>query len=98
MLATKVGIPHPGADGAPPLSVDGISRCVPGSLRRLATDHVEPLYLHQPDRSTPIGQTLTALPELLENGELLTWRASNFAACQIAELRYAAADLGSPTR
>ena len=96
VLATKVGIPHPDADDAPPLSIEGIRRCVAGSLHRLDTDHVDLLYLHQPDRATPIGQTLTALQELLDNGDIRAWGVSNFAAWQIAELRYTAADLGIP--
>jgi aryl-alcohol dehydrogenase-like predicted oxidoreductase len=96
VLATKVGIPHPDADDTPPLSIEGIRRCVAGSLHRLDTDHVDLLYLHQPDRATPIGQTLTALQELLDNGDIRAWGVSNFAAWQIAELRYTAADLGIP--
>jgi aryl-alcohol dehydrogenase-like predicted oxidoreductase len=98
VLATKGGIPRPDADDAPPPSVQGIRRCVAGSLHRLDTDHVDLLYLHQPDRATPIGQTLTALQELLDNGDIRTWGVSNFAAWQIAELRYQAADLVIPTR
>src|SRR6478609_11646279 len=96
VLATKVGIPHPDADGAPPLSVDGIHRCVAGSLRRLDTDHVDLLYLHQPDRSTPIAHTLEAIGNLLTAGMIRAWGVSNYAAWQIAELRYTAADLGVP--
>jgi aryl-alcohol dehydrogenase-like predicted oxidoreductase len=96
VLATKVGIPHPDADDTPPLSIEGIRRCVAGSLHRLNTDHVDLLYLHQPDRATPIGQTLTVLQELLDNGDIRAWGVSNFAAWQIAELRYTAADLGIP--
>jgi len=96
VLATKVGIPHPDADDTPPLSIEGIRRCVAGSLHRLNTDHVDLLYLHQPDRATPIGQTLTVLQELLDNGDIRAWGVSNFAAWQIAELRYTAADLGNP--
>ena len=68
VLATKVGIPHPDAEGAPPLSIDGIVRCVTGSLHRLGTDHVDLLYLHQPDRATPTTETLTAVKSLLDNG------------------------------
>jgi aryl-alcohol dehydrogenase-like predicted oxidoreductase len=96
VLATKVGIPHPDADDAAPLSVDGIRRCVAGSLHRLGTDHVDLLYLHQPDRSTPIAHTLDALQDLLTAGLIRAWGASNYAAWQIAELRYTAADLGVP--
>jgi aryl-alcohol dehydrogenase-like predicted oxidoreductase len=96
VLASKVGIPHPDADGAAPLSVDGIRRCVAASLRRLNTDHLDLLYLHQPDRSTPIAHTLAGLRELLDNGAIAAWGVSNFAAWQIAELRRAAADHGLP--
>jgi len=92
ILASKVGIPHPDADGAPPLSIDGIRRCVAASLRRLNTDHLDLLYLHQPDRSTPIAKTLAALRALLDTGAIAAWGVSNFAAWQVAELRRAAAD------
>jgi aryl-alcohol dehydrogenase-like predicted oxidoreductase len=96
VLASKVGIPHPDAAGAPPLSIDGIRRCVAASLRRLDTDHLDLLYLHQPDRSTPSGQTLTAIRELLDNNAIRAWGVSNHAAWQIAELRHAAAGQGIP--
>src|SRR6478609_1164744 len=96
VLATKVGIPHPDADGAAPLSIDGIYRCVAGSLRRLGTDHVDLLYLHQPDRSTPLAHTLDAIQHLMTAGRIRSWGVSNYAAWQIAELRYTAAELGVP--
>ena len=96
VLATKVGMPHPDANKAPPLSIDGIRRCVAASLRRLGTDHVDLLYLHQPDRATPITQTLTAIQALLNAGAIRAWGVSNFASWQIAELRRAAADHGVP--
>ena len=96
VLASKVGIPHPDAGGTAPLSDDGIRRCVAGSLRRLATDHLDLLYLHQPDRTTPIERTLSAIRDLLDLGIIRAWGASNYAAWQIAELRHIAADLGVP--
>lgn len=96
VLATKVGIPHSDAEGAPPLSIEGIRRCVAGSLRRLGTDHVDLLYLHQPDRTTPISQTLTAIRSLLDDGQIRAWGVSNFAAWQIVELRHTATDQGVP--
>jgi aryl-alcohol dehydrogenase-like predicted oxidoreductase len=96
VLATKVGIPHPDADGAAPLSVEGIRRCVTRSLHRLGVDHVDLLYLHQPDRSTPITQTLDAVHELLTAGMIGAWGVSNYAAWQIAELRHTAAQRGAP--
>ncbi|MFL0387964.1 aldo/keto reductase [Curtobacterium sp. 179-B 9B NHS] len=94
VLATKVGIPNPDAGGAAPLSAVAVERCVRASLRRLRTDHVDVLYLHQPDRSTTAEETLTAVRALVEAGVVRTWGVSNFAAWQIAELRHTAARLG----
>lgn len=94
VLATKVGIPHPDAEGAAPLSAVAIDRCVRASLRRLDTDHVDVLYLHQPDRSTPDEETLTAVRELVEAEAVRAWGVSNYSAWQIAELRHTAARLG----
>jgi aryl-alcohol dehydrogenase-like predicted oxidoreductase len=96
VLATKVGIPHPDAAGAAPLSIDGTHRCVIGSLRRLRVDHVDLLYLHQPDRTTLISQTLTAIRILLDTGVIAAWGVSNYAAWQIAQLRQAATECAVP--
>lgn len=94
VLATKVGIPNPDAEGAAPLSPVAIDRCVHASLRRLRTDHVDVLYLHQPDRSTPDEETLAAVRTLVDSGTVRTWGVSNFSAWQIAELRHVAERLG----
>ena len=94
VLATKVGIPHPDAEGAAPLSAAAIDRCVHASLGRLRTDHVDVLYLHQPDRSTPGEETLAAVRSLVDAGAVRTWGVSNYAAWQIAELRHTAERLG----
>ena len=61
-LATKAGMPHPDAGGHAPLSAPALRASVDGSLARLATDHVELFYLHQPDRATPVSYTHLTLP------------------------------------
>jgi aryl-alcohol dehydrogenase-like predicted oxidoreductase len=95
-IATKVGIPHPDAGGAPPLSAKAIHACLKGSLSRLGLDRVDVYYLHQPDRATPFAETLAAIAELVESGTVGTLGVSNFAAWQIAELRRVAAETGAP--
>jgi aryl-alcohol dehydrogenase-like predicted oxidoreductase len=86
VLATKVGIPHADAAGHAPLSAVGVRACLEGSLRRLRTDHVELLYLHQPDRTTPLEDTLTAVADLIAEGKVEALGVSNYAAWQIAEI------------
>jgi aryl-alcohol dehydrogenase-like predicted oxidoreductase len=85
-LATKVGMPHADAGDHAPLSASAIRACVEGSLRRLRTDRVELLYLHQPDRSTPVEETLAAVDALVRAGTVGALGVSNYAAWQIAEL------------
>lgn len=94
LLATKAGIPHPDADGAAPLSRDGVRRCLEASLRRLQTSSVDLFYLHQPDRSTPLAETVGVIGELLAEGKIAAWGVSNYAAWQIVELRRIADSAG----
>jgi len=94
VLATKVGIPHPDAEGAAPLSDAAVRRCVEGSLRRLRTGRVELLYLHQPDRATPAAETVRAVHDLMARGLVGAWGVSNYAAWQIGDLQRIADDLG----
>ncbi|MEU0497574.1 aldo/keto reductase [Mycobacterium sp. NPDC006124] len=95
-LATKAGMPHPDAGDHSPLSPAGLRASVEGSLARLGTDHVELFYLHQPDRATPIGETLSAVADLMGEGKVGALGVSNFAAWQIAEINHLADDLGMP--
>ncbi len=95
-LATKAGIPHPDSGGNAPLSPAGLRASIEGSLARLNTDHVELFYLHQPDRSTPLRDTLTTVAELVAEGKLGALGVSNYAAWQIAELNHLADEVGAP--
>jgi aryl-alcohol dehydrogenase-like predicted oxidoreductase len=93
-LASKVGMPHADAGEYAPLSLEAIDRCLEGSLKRLDTDYLDLYYLHQPDRDTPITDTLRAMDRHLREGTIRAVGVSNYAAWQIAELRHVAAELG----
>lgn len=95
-LATKVGMPHEDAGTDPPLSAVAISRCVHASLKRLDTDRVDVLYLHQPDRSTPLDETLSAVRELQQEGKVLEFGLSNFSAWMTRDVAHRAAALDMP--
>ncbi|MFC3999067.1 aldo/keto reductase [Nocardiopsis sediminis] len=96
VLATKAGIPHPDAGDHAPLSAPGLRASLEGSLRRLGTDRVDLFYLHQPDRATPLGETLGAVAELVAEGKIGALGVSNYAAWQIGELNHAADAAGAP--
>jgi aryl-alcohol dehydrogenase-like predicted oxidoreductase len=59
-----------------------IVRAAEASLRRLQTDRVDVLYLHQYDPLTPAEETLRALEDLVRAGKVLYPAVSNYAAWQ----------------
>ncbi|MEZ0351594.1 aldo/keto reductase [Mycobacterium sp. pR1184] len=70
VLATKFGlISHTGRNGLDS-SPASIRVAVDGSLKRLATDHIDLYYQHRLDRDTPIEDTVGALAELVAAGKI----------------------------
>src|SRR5260370_265894 len=55
------------------------------SLRRMATDRVELLYLHAPDPNVPLAESAGALKELLDAGKTRSVGLSNASVEQLAE-------------
>ncbi|HEX4746444.1 MAG TPA: aldo/keto reductase [Gaiellaceae bacterium] len=91
VLATKFGWGQESGDG----SATNVRRAIEGSLERLRTDHVDLYYLHKPDPSTPIAETLTALDELVREGKVRAVGCSNFSAAQLADADRVARELGT---
>ena len=84
ILATKFGMDM--GDGLGPRgSRDYILQAVEASLGRLATEHIDYYWYHQPDGVTPIAETLGTLHELVTAGKVRAVGASNFSAAQIEE-------------
>jgi aryl-alcohol dehydrogenase-like predicted oxidoreductase len=70
VLATKFGlISHTGRN-SPDSSPASIRVAVDGSLKRLATDHIDLYYQHRLDRDTPIEDTVGTLAELVAAGKI----------------------------
>jgi len=55
------------------------------SLERLQTDHVDLLYYHWPDEVTPIGETVSAMAELVSAGKVGAIGVSNLTLEQLDE-------------
>jgi aryl-alcohol dehydrogenase-like predicted oxidoreductase len=59
-----------------------ISRAIEASLKRLQTDRVDVLFLHQQDVLTPLEETLRAMEDLVRAGKVLYPGLSNHSAWQ----------------
>ena len=71
-----------------------VRRAVEESLRRLRTDYIDLYQIHNPDPSTPIAETLSALDELVKEGKVRYVGSSNFGGWRIAEAAHVAKELG----
>jgi aryl-alcohol dehydrogenase-like predicted oxidoreductase len=81
VLATKFGWGQERGDGSP----EAVRRSLDESLERLRTDYVDLYYLHKPDPTTPIAETLGALDELVRAGTVRAIGCSNASAEQLSE-------------
>jgi aryl-alcohol dehydrogenase-like predicted oxidoreductase len=69
IIASKVGANYDASrnrvvDGRPSVLLDQAEKI----LKRLDTDHVDLMYLHQPDPSTPIEESAGAIQEIVQRG------------------------------
>jgi aryl-alcohol dehydrogenase-like predicted oxidoreductase len=60
-------------------------RAIEASLRRLQTDYIDLYYIHLPDPTTPIEETLRALDDLVRSGKVRYIGCCNTAAWQLCE-------------
>jgi aryl-alcohol dehydrogenase-like predicted oxidoreductase len=71
-----------------------IVREVEASLRRLGTDWIDLYQVHRPDPDTDVGETLSALSDLVHSGKVRYIGSSTFPASQIVEAQWVAHDRG----
>ena len=84
-LATKFGSAMAGSTEEHRGSRAYVLSAVEASLKRLKTDWIDLLWMHRPDPTTPIEETLRALEELIKSGKVRHVAASNFSAEQLNE-------------
>jgi aryl-alcohol dehydrogenase-like predicted oxidoreductase len=94
LVTTKVFHPVDGDPSDYGLAPDRIRRQLAGSLTRLGTRSVDMYVTHEPDPSTPIGETLEALDELVRGGKVRAIGASNIGGDQLEEALGASAERG----
>jgi aryl-alcohol dehydrogenase-like predicted oxidoreductase len=71
-----------------------VMSAVEASLKRLNTDWIDLLFMHEPDPSTPVEETFRAIEDLKKAGKVRHFGASNFSAPEIAEAGDVARRLG----
>jgi len=59
-----------------------VVRAVEASLKRLQTDRIDVLFLHQFDKLTPIDESMRALDDVVRSGKVLYPAVSNWSAWQ----------------
>jgi aryl-alcohol dehydrogenase-like predicted oxidoreductase len=96
VLATKFGKPMAGSDEKHRGRRDYVVSAVEASLRRLQTDRIDLLFMHEPDPSTPIEETLRALDDLRGAGKVGVVASSNFSAAELADADTTAKRIGVP--
>lgn len=67
------------------LSYKNIKAAVNDSLNRLQSNYIDLYWAHEDDPKTPLLETLTAFNELLKEGTIKAFGASNYSASRIKE-------------
>ncbi len=60
-----------------------LMQALDGSLKRMGLDHIDLIYCHRPDPSTPIEETVRAMSDLITQGKALYWGTSEWPADDI---------------
>jgi aryl-alcohol dehydrogenase (NADP+) len=94
VLATKVGNPMGDGPNGRGLSRQWVMQAAEASLRRLGTDVIDIYYLHKEDHSTPLGETVRALADLVRQGKIRYFGVSNHRGWRVAEICRLADEMG----
>ncbi len=92
VVATKFALPMDASGRRQGASRRHIVQAAEDSLARLGTDWIDLYQQHAPDPQTPIGETLSALDDLVRAGKVRYVGCSNFPAWQVADAMWTAHD------
>ena len=71
-----------------------LKRALDGSLKRLKTDYIDLYYIHTPDYTTPIEETLRAMDDMVRSGKVHYIACSNFRTWRLMEALWTSDRLG----
>jgi aryl-alcohol dehydrogenase (NADP+) len=86
VLATKCANPTGPGPNDRGTSRRHIQHAVEASLRRLAVETIDLLYLHKEDHTTPLAETVRALADLIHAGKIRYFGVSNYRSWRVAEI------------
>jgi voltage-dependent potassium channel beta subunit len=62
-----------------------LMQAIDGSLKRFGLEHLDLIFCHRPDPSTPIEETVRAMSDIVSQGKALYWGTSEWTGEQILE-------------
>ncbi len=60
-----------------------LMQAIDGSLKRMGLEHIDLVYCHRPDPSTPIEETVRAMSDMITQGKAQYWGTSEWSAADI---------------
>ena len=94
IVASKAGCKMGPAKEDGGLSRAALTKALDDTLRRMQTDYLDLYYLHFPDWSTPIEETLDAMDEAVRAGKVRYPASSNYAGWQVVQMLWMSAQNG----
>jgi len=76
---------HDGVNESDTLNRKYLLEAIGGSLKRFGLDYVDLLYCHRDDLTTPVGEVVWAMHDIIERGQALYWGTSEWEAARIIE-------------
>ena len=94
VLASKVFYKMGDAPEQQGLSRKAILGAIDESLERLQTDYLDVYYMHAPDHTVPVEESLATLDSLVRQGKVRYLASSNYAGWEVVEMLWLARDHG----
>ena len=94
VLASKVFYKMGDAPEQQGLSRKAILGAIDESLERLQTDYLDVYYMHAPDHTVPVEESLETMDSLVRQGKVRYLASSNYAGWEVVEMLWLAKDHG----